>query len=212
MPLKSMIPNLLESIGIYYSITIRTYQDVGSPPPSTQDVPLPREPVEAWIMEEHPSLGPLLRQGTGQKPWKPWVSGCLWRGSSITAIKSLFWYILMWLHHGRDLRNGSTWYNLWTVSVAYRFRWILMIQTAASGTGKDGPRVSSVRWGSSTDEMALAKKRQRVVQPRDLTCNFRFFILRLVIFIIELSLYNVCLYIYAQGPLWGLHFQTHLYI
>lgn len=26
-----------------------------------QDAPLPREPVEAWIMEEHPSLGPLLR-------------------------------------------------------------------------------------------------------------------------------------------------------
>ena len=28
---------------------------------ANQDVPLPREPVEAWIMEEHPSLGPLLR-------------------------------------------------------------------------------------------------------------------------------------------------------
>eukprot|EP00435_Cladocopium_sp_Y103_P057525 s1184_g19.t2 len=26
-----------------------------------QDAPLPREPVEAWMMEEHPSLGPLLR-------------------------------------------------------------------------------------------------------------------------------------------------------
>ena len=59
MPLQSILPNLLESIAI------RAYQDVGSPPPSTQDAPLPREPVEAWIMEEHPSLGPLLRQGMG---------------------------------------------------------------------------------------------------------------------------------------------------
>ena len=86
-------------------------------------------------MEEHPSLGPLLRQGMGVIHNSDWIADIFWCDFTTAEIYEMD-------QHGTICEQ----YLLPT-----GFGGILMIQTAASGTGKDGPRVSSVRWGSSTD-------------------------------------------------------------